>query len=107
MTFGPNAALVTIAVTIAAGILAQVVGDRWRLPAVVPLLLFGMALGPSGLGLVQPAALGGGLSWNTSQLLTTGTISVAGAIASVPEPAAATLALLGGGALALRVRRRR
>lgn len=62
MTFGPNAALVTIAVTIAAGILAQVVGDRWRLPAVVPLLLFGMALGPSGLGLVQPAALGGGLS---------------------------------------------
>jgi hypothetical protein len=52
-------------------------------------------------------ALGGGLSWNTSQLLTTGTISVAAAIASVPEPAGAALALLGGGALAARTRRRR
>jgi fibronectin-binding autotransporter adhesin len=52
-------------------------------------------------------ALGGGLSWNTSQLLTTGTISVAAAIAAVPEPGAAALALLGGGALAARARRRR
>jgi hypothetical protein len=52
-------------------------------------------------------ALGGGLSWNTSQLLTTGTISVAAAIASVPEPGAAALALLGGGAMAVRARRRR
>jgi fibronectin-binding autotransporter adhesin len=52
-------------------------------------------------------ALGGGLSWNTSQLLTTGTISVAAAIAAVPEPGAAALALLGGGALALRGRRRK
>lgn len=52
-------------------------------------------------------SLGGGLSWNTSQLLTTGTISVAAAIASVPEPGAAALALLGGGALAARARRRR
>ena len=52
-------------------------------------------------------ALGGRLSWNTSQLLTTGTISVAAAIASVPEPGAAALALLGAGALAMRARRRR
>lgn len=52
-------------------------------------------------------SLGGGLSWNTSQLLTTGTISVAAAIASVPEPGAAALAVLGGGALVVRARRRR
>ena len=52
-------------------------------------------------------ALGGGLSWNTSQLLTTGTISVAAALSAVPEPAAASLMLLGGGALAAAARRRR
>ena len=52
-------------------------------------------------------ALGGGLSWNTSQLLTTGTISVAAAIAAVPEPGAAALALAAGGALVVRGRRRR
>jgi len=39
-------------------------------------------------------ALGGGLSWNTSSLLTTGTLSIGGPIAAVPEPAAATLACL-------------
>jgi NhaP-type Na+/H+ or K+/H+ antiporter len=42
--------------------LAQLVGNRWRIPALVPLLIFGVALGPSGLGVVRPAALGSGLS---------------------------------------------
>jgi hypothetical protein len=36
-------------------------------------------------------ALGGGLSWNTSSLLTTGTLSIGGPITAVPEPATATL----------------
>jgi autotransporter-associated beta strand protein len=40
-------------------------------------------------------ALGGGLTWNTSQLLTTGTLSIVGGpITAVPEPAAATLGCL-------------
>ncbi|HET9454151.1 MAG TPA: cation:proton antiporter, partial [Gemmatimonadaceae bacterium] len=55
-------ALLTIAWAAAAGLLAQVLGHRWRIPAIVPLLVMGMLLGPSGLGWVQPRALGGGLS---------------------------------------------
>ncbi|MBA3890031.1 MAG: cation:proton antiporter [Gemmatimonadaceae bacterium] len=55
-------ALLTIAWATVAGLLAQVVGARWRIPAIVPLLVMGMLLGPSGLGVVQPASLGGGLS---------------------------------------------
>jgi autotransporter-associated beta strand protein len=48
--------------------------------------------------------LGAGKAWNTSTLLTTGTISVAAGAAGVPEPASAVLAL---GAIAmLRMRRR-
>jgi NhaP-type Na+/H+ or K+/H+ antiporter/Trk K+ transport system NAD-binding subunit len=39
-----------------------VLGHRLRIPAIVPLLLFGVLLGPSVLGLVQPDALAGGLS---------------------------------------------
>lgn len=54
-------ALLTIVSAVAAGLLAQIVGDRWRMPAVVPLLVFGIAFGPSALGLVRPATLGAGL----------------------------------------------
>jgi NhaP-type Na+/H+ or K+/H+ antiporter len=55
-------ALLTIALAVAAGLLAQIIGHRLRVPAIVPLLVLGVALGPSGLGVVVPAALGGGLS---------------------------------------------
>ena len=55
-------ALLTIAWAAVAGMLAQVLGHRWRIPAIVPLLVMGMLLGPSGLGIVQPASLGTGLS---------------------------------------------
>lgn len=59
---GIEPALLTIVWATAAGLVAQVVGHRWRIPAIVPLLVFGMVLGPSLLGVVQPATLGTGLS---------------------------------------------
>jgi NhaP-type Na+/H+ or K+/H+ antiporter len=54
--------LITVAVAAVAGLLAQVLGHRLRVPAIVLLLAFGVALGPSGLGLVHPDAMGAGLS---------------------------------------------
>jgi NhaP-type Na+/H+ or K+/H+ antiporter len=57
----PETALYTVAAATAFGLLAQLVGHRWRIPPIVPLLAFGVAIGPSGLGWVQPGALGGGL----------------------------------------------
>lgn len=55
-------ALMTIAWAAMAGLLAQVVGHRLRVPAIVPLLVFGMLLGPSALGIIQPQSLGTGLA---------------------------------------------
>jgi NhaP-type Na+/H+ or K+/H+ antiporter len=43
------------------GLFAQLVGHRWRIPAIVPLLVFGAALGPSVLGWIRPYELGRGL----------------------------------------------
>lgn len=53
-----EAVLQTIVVAIFLGILAQVVAHRFKLPAILPLLLAGMAAGPYGLKLFDPAALG-------------------------------------------------
>lgn len=58
---GSEAALLTIAWAVAGGLLAQLVGHRWRIPAIVPLLAVGVLLGPSVLGLVRPESLGMGL----------------------------------------------
>ncbi len=55
-------ALLTMAAATAVGLLAQLIGARWKIPAIVPLLLFGMTLGPSGLNVIRPYALGTGLS---------------------------------------------
>lgn len=54
-------ALVAIALSAVVGLIAQVLGHRWRIPAIVPLLVFGMALGPSMLNLIRPQDLGRGL----------------------------------------------
>jgi NhaP-type Na+/H+ or K+/H+ antiporter len=55
-------ALLTIALVTVIGVAAQVIGTRWRLPPIVLLLFFGVASGPSGLGWVDPGAIGSGLS---------------------------------------------
>lgn len=54
-------AVTTFALAAVLGLLAQVVGERWRIPAIVPLLAIGMCFGPSVLDVLHPYALGGGL----------------------------------------------
>lgn len=50
-----------LAVALAAGILAQSVARQLRLPGIVLLLAAGVAMGPDGLGWVDPHTLGEGL----------------------------------------------
>ncbi|MDA8020699.1 MAG: cation:proton antiporter [Thermoanaerobaculia bacterium] len=56
-----EAILGTFVAAVFLGILAQVVAHRWKLPAILPLLIVGMAAGPSGLGVFDPSDLGHGL----------------------------------------------
>ncbi len=53
--------LVTSAVAVVAGVVSQAIARRLRLPAILPLLLSGMLLGPSLLGIIDPRVLGEGL----------------------------------------------
>jgi NhaP-type Na+/H+ or K+/H+ antiporter len=48
----------TLVAAVALGIAAQIVADRFQLPAILPLLVLGIFSGPAGLGLVHPDALG-------------------------------------------------
>ncbi|NJR50634.1 MAG: sodium:proton antiporter [Leptolyngbyaceae cyanobacterium CSU_1_3] len=50
-----------IVITVIAGIGAQVVAEYLKTPGIVFLLIFGICLGPSGLGLLHPDRLGDGL----------------------------------------------
>jgi NhaP-type Na+/H+ or K+/H+ antiporter len=50
-----------IIIAIVAGISARVIANFFRVPSIVFLLLFGVALGGNGLNLVQPRLLGNGL----------------------------------------------
>jgi len=50
-----------IIIAITAGILARVIANFFRVPSIVFLLIFGVALGGNGLNLVQPRLLGDGL----------------------------------------------
>ncbi|MFN3198172.1 MAG: cation:proton antiporter [Bradymonadia bacterium] len=57
-----HALLITAVSALAGGVLLMVAARRLGLPAIVLLLVGGLALGPFGAGLVQPEALGYGLS---------------------------------------------
>lgn len=50
-----------ISTTVLAGIAAQVLGKFLQIPGIIFLLLFGIFLGSSGLGLLEPSLLGSGL----------------------------------------------
>lgn len=50
--------LSTLVIVLVAGTAAQIFADRVRLPATGPLLLVGLLLGPSLIGIVHPEALG-------------------------------------------------
>ena len=56
----PNAGL-TLAVALAAGVLAQSLSRQAHLPGIVLLLLFGAFFGPEFLAWIEPSSLGGGL----------------------------------------------
>jgi NhaP-type Na+/H+ or K+/H+ antiporter len=53
--------MLTLAVAMVAGVSAQALARKARLPGLVLLLLVGVVLGPDLLGILQPQALGGGL----------------------------------------------
>ena len=50
--------LTTLVAAIALGIAAQVMAERFQIPAILPLLVLGIFCGPAGLALFQPTALG-------------------------------------------------
>ena len=56
-----HAMMLTMTTAVAAGAMLVVIARRLSLPAIVLLLLGGVALGPTGMGLVEPARLGDGL----------------------------------------------
>lgn len=60
MNHAVHAILETLVFAIVLGITAQQLAHRLKLPAILPLLIFGMAAGPHGLGLFNPADLGFG-----------------------------------------------
>lgn len=50
--------ITTLVAAVALGIAAQIVADRFQLPAILPLLVLGIICGPAGLAFVHPEALG-------------------------------------------------
>lgn len=58
---GSFALTVLMITAIVAGVTAQVVANYIRVPSIVFLLIFGVALGGNGLGILQPRDLGAGL----------------------------------------------
>ncbi|MFW6320511.1 MAG: cation:proton antiporter [Halohasta sp.] len=57
-----SSVLTVTAIILALGIAAQVLAKRLKIPSVLFLILIGVGLGPSGLGVVTPETFGDGLS---------------------------------------------
>lgn len=53
--------LITIVAAVGFGLIAQVLAHRWRIPAIVLLLISGILLGPDVLHIIEPHELGDGL----------------------------------------------
>lgn len=51
----------TLAIAMAAGMIAQTVARHLRIPGIVLLLATGILLGPDGVGIVEPISLGAAL----------------------------------------------
>jgi NhaP-type Na+/H+ or K+/H+ antiporter len=63
MATGGGVSLIPIvAAIIGIGVISQILSDRFQVPSVVFLIVAGIALGPEGLGVVNPDVFGGGLS---------------------------------------------
>jgi NhaP-type Na+/H+ or K+/H+ antiporter len=60
-SFDVHTAAMTVAIALVVGMVAQSIAYHLRLPGIVILLLCGVALGPDGLGVIDPSVLGGGL----------------------------------------------
>ncbi|HPC42303.1 MAG TPA: sodium:proton antiporter [Spirochaetota bacterium] len=59
---GHNLAIRTIIITLIAGSSSIVISDRLKFPAIILYFFWGIALGPYGVGLIQPDSLGSGLN---------------------------------------------
>lgn len=55
------ASLATLVMVVVVGTSAQILANRWRIPATGPLLIAGLILGPAGAGLIVPDLMGEGL----------------------------------------------
>lgn len=62
MEHAAGPAALTVGLALAAGVLSQAIARHLRLPGIVVLLAAGVALGPDGIGLVLPEALGPALN---------------------------------------------
>lgn len=55
-------ALLIIGIILVVGAIAKIIGDRYKLPSIIFLLIFGIILGPSGIELITSETFDGGLS---------------------------------------------
>lgn len=55
------ASMATLVMVVIVGTAAQILANRWRIPATGPLLITGLILGPAGAGLIVPDLMGEGL----------------------------------------------